>query len=85
MPFPLSCVIYFGFIALIKALTRRNSNFSFLKMKKLFDKEGYFTVISKLRELIAAFQAVGQLNAHLLSLKNRYKLKRKAVSSYLLC
>jgi len=54
-------------------------------MKQLFDKEGCFTVISKLRELIAAFQAVGQLNAHLLFLKNRYKLKRKAVSSYLLC
>jgi len=38
-----------------------------------------------LPELIAAFQSVGQLNTHFLSLKNCYKLKCTTLSSYLVC
>ena len=63
----------------------RNICFSCLQMKQLFNKEGYFTVMSKLRELIAAFLAVGQLNTKCVTLETCYNLKYVRVSPYLLC
>jgi hypothetical protein len=59
----------------------RNIYFTCLERKKLFNAEGQFIVISKLRESIAAFQTVGQSNTHSLSLENRYKLKCTTVSA----